>query len=169
MTKKTLCSLVLAAVLVVPTPVVAQAAKSGAASGAEAARSAAWQAAHDAIWPKELAIYSGRSKGDLSIYLANTADHYLAWPPHNEVPKGNEGLKATGAAMAGKTQERLEMTFLDLALNGDTAVIYYKTHRTRRADGTPADEHFEVTHTWVKQAGEWKVLGGMARSRPKRD
>ncbi|MEE4454002.1 nuclear transport factor 2 family protein [Novosphingobium resinovorum] len=129
---------------------------------------ARWEAARQAIWTKELAIYAGRSRGDLSMYLANTASDYKAWPPFNEVPKGNDGLKATGAAMQGKTKEHLEMTFLDLALNGDTAVIYYKTHRTMLADGTPADEHFEVTHTWTLQDGTWKVLGGMARVRPDR-
>ncbi len=142
----------------------------GAASAADApaAHDARWEAVKQAIWPKELAIYEGRSCGDLSLYLASTATNYVAWPPFNEVPKGNEGLRATGAAMAGKTKERLEMTFLDLALNGNTAVVYYKTHRTMRADGTPADEHFEVTHTWVMQDGTWKVLGGMARARPDR-
>ncbi|HUD28791.1 MAG TPA: DUF4440 domain-containing protein [Novosphingobium sp.] len=129
---------------------------------------ARWEAAKQAIWTKELAIYEGRGRGDLSLYLGNTAKNYVAWPPFNEVPKGNEGLRATGASLAGKTRERLEMTFLDLALNGDTAVVYYKTHRTMRADGTPADEHFEVTHTWVMQDGTWKVLGGMARARPQR-
>jgi ketosteroid isomerase-like protein len=142
----------------------------GAASAAETPRAhgARWEAEKQAIWAKELAIYEGRSRGDLSLYLANTADDYIAWPPFNEVPKGNEGLRATGAAMAGKTKEHLEMTFLDLALNGPTAVIYYKTHRTMRADGTPADEYYEVTHTWIKQDGTWKVLGGMARARPVR-
>lgn len=129
---------------------------------------ARWEAVKQAIWTKELAIYEGRGRGDLSLYLGNTATNYIAWPPFNEVPKGNDGLRATGAQMAGKTKERLEMTFLDLALNGDTAVVYYKTHRTMRADGTPADERFEVTHTWVMQDGTWKVLGGMARARPDR-
>lgn len=134
----------------------------------DAKGSARWQAAKDAIWPLELSIYAGRSKGDLSLYLANTAANYVAWPPFNEVPKGNDGLKATGEAMAGKTQEKLEMIFLDLALNGNTAVIYYKTHRTMLADGTPVDQRYEVTHTWVMQDGTWKVLGGMARIRPDR-
>ena len=150
--------------------VTALALSAGAASAADTppAHDARWEAEKQAIWAKELAIYEGRSRGDLSLYLANTATHYVAWPPFNEVPKGNEGLRATGAAMAGKTKEHLEMTFLDLALNGQTAVIYYKTHRTMRADGTPADEYFEVTHTWVMQDGTWKVLGGMARARPVR-
>jgi ketosteroid isomerase-like protein len=137
-------------------------------ASAQVAHDARWETAKKEIWAKELSIYDGRSRGDLSLYLANTATNYMAWPPFNEVPKGNEGLKATGAAMKGKTKERLEMTFLDMALNGGTAVVYYKTHRTMRADGAPVDEHFEVTHTWVMQDGTWKVLGGMARARPER-
>ncbi|WP_232491462.1 nuclear transport factor 2 family protein [Novosphingobium kaempferiae] len=144
------------------------AASAVSAADAPAAHDARWEAAKAAIWTKELAIYEGRGRGDLSLYLGNTATNYVAWPPFNEVPKGNEGLRATGAAMKGKTKERLEMTFLDLALNGDTAVVYYKTHRTMKADGSLADEHFEVTHTWVMQDGTWKVLGGMARARPQR-
>ncbi|MFN3817823.1 nuclear transport factor 2 family protein [Blastomonas sp.] len=139
-----------------------------AQSGA-AAVSAEFEAVREELWTKELSIYEGRSRGDLSLYLASTADNYIAWPPFNDVPKGNDGLKETGRKMAGKTQEVLKMTYLDLALNGDTAVIYYKTHRTRLADGSPADQHYEVTHTWVRQDGSWKVLGGMARERPARD
>jgi ketosteroid isomerase-like protein len=127
-----------------------------------------WEEAKKAIWGRELAIYDGRSRGDLSLYLASIAAGYVAWPPFNEVPKGEDGLRATGKQMAGKTRERIAMTFLDLALNGDTAVVYYKTHRTFRADGTPVDEHYEVTHTWIMQDGTWKVLGGMARARPSR-
>lgn len=138
-------------------------------AAAESEQDAAWQEAKDAIWAKELAIYSGRSRGDLSIYLANTAEGYKAWPPFNAVPKGNDGLEATGRAMTGKTSERLEMTFLDLVLHGDFAVVYYKTHRTSLADGTPVDQHYEVTHSWVRKDGEWKVIGGMARARPDRD
>ncbi len=60
------------------------------------------------------------------------------------------------------------MEFVDLAFHGDTAVIFYKTHRTQRFDGTPVDESFETTHTWVREDGQWRVLGGMARLEPKR-
>jgi hypothetical protein len=55
------------------------------------------------------------------------------------------------------------MTFMDFSLNQNVAVIYYKTHRTRLADGTPADDHFEVTHTWIREDGKWRVFAGMAR------
>src|SRR3546814_20764037 len=74
----------------------------------------------------------------------------------------------TGKMLEGKDQERLQMTLAGFAMNGDTAGIYYNTHRTRRSDGTPADDRFEVTHTWVREDGVWKVFGGMARAMPPR-
>ena len=123
----------------------------------------------DELWAKELAIYEGRSRGDLTAYLSNLSTGYMAWPPFDEVPKGSDGLQATSRRLAGTGSERLEMTFLDLAVNGDTAIIYYKTHRTMLPDGSPVDQHYEVTHTWVREQGEWKVMGGMARIRPDRD
>lgn len=158
-----------AMVLMASSTAMAQSPVESAMDAAPARGSAAWNAARDAIWAKELAIYAGRSHGDLTAYQANTARNYLAWPPFNAVPQGNDGLQATGRKLAGQTREKLEMVFVDLALNGTTAVVYYSTHRTMRADGTPSDERFEVTHTWVREGGAWKVIGGMARARPARD
>ncbi|WP_375194339.1 nuclear transport factor 2 family protein [Sphingobium sp.] len=125
-------------------------------------------AAQAEIWVKEQSIYAARGRGDIGAYLANTATDYLAWPPLRTMPEGHAGLDRTGRELKGKNQEKLAMRFTGFAMNGDTAIIYYDTHRTQRSDGTPADERFEVTHTWVREDGQWKVLGGMARATPKR-
>jgi ketosteroid isomerase-like protein len=124
--------------------------------------------ARDAIWAKEKSIYAGRGKGDLAPYLAALASGYLSWPPFDDKPKGENGIRATQRKMAGTSGETLAMTLDDFTLNGDAAIIYYHTHRSRLADGTPADETWEVIHSWVREKGEWKVLGGMARIAPKR-
>lgn len=123
-------------------------------------------AAKAEIWTKEQAIYASRGSGNVDAYLGSLATGYLAWPPFNEVPKGAEGLRETGRKLAGKTHEKLEMKLVDFTLNGTTAVIYYQTHRTMLADGTPVDQYYDSTHTWVRENGQWKVLGGMARARP---
>jgi hypothetical protein len=141
----------------------------GTAYAAPAIPGAAQKAAiQEEIWTKEQAIYAARGRGDIGVYLANAATDYLAWPPLRAQPEGNEGLNKTGRELKGKNQERLAMHLTGFAVNGDTAVIYYDTHRTRRSDGTPADERFEVTHTWVREEGTWKVFGGMARATPVR-
>jgi hypothetical protein len=124
--------------------------------------------ARNGIWAKEQSIYAGRGKGDLQPYLSSLAKGYLSWPPLAAKPEGEDGLKATQRKMAGHAAESLAMTLDDFTLNGDTAIIYYHTHRSRLADGTPADETWEVTHSWVREDGQWKVLGGMARIAPKR-
>ena len=125
-------------------------------------------AAQTEIWALEQSIYAARGKGDISVYLSNTATDYLAWPPLRAQPEGNNGLTKTGQELKGKNQELLAMNLTGFAMNGDTVMIYYDTHRTRRSDGTPADDRFEVTHTWVREDGKWKVFGGMARATPAR-
>ena len=53
------------------------------------------------------------------------------------------------------------MEFGDIAFSGNTAVIYYSTHRTRMPGGEPVDQHFEITHIWAFESGEWRLLGAM--------
>jgi ketosteroid isomerase-like protein len=120
------------------------------------------------IWTKEQAIYRERGKGNLGPYIDNVATDYLAWPPFSATPTGVGDLRRTQPKMAVENHELLAMEFVAFAMNGDAAVIYYKTHRTRLPTGAPADERFEVTHSWVRQDGQWKVYGGMARAQPAR-
>ncbi len=120
------------------------------------------------IWAKEQSIYRARGQGNLKAYIDNVADDYLAWPPFSAVPTGVGALQQAQPKMAIENKEVLKMTFVSFARNGDAAIIYYRTHRTRLPNGSPADERFEVTHSWVRQGGQWKVYGGMARAQPDR-
>ena len=120
------------------------------------------------IWAMEQAIYRERGHGNLKPYIDNVASNYLAWPPFSAVPTGVGALHQAQPRMAGENKELLQMEFVAFALNGDAAIIYYRTHRTRLPDGAPADERFEVTHSWVREGGRWKVYGGMARIQPVR-
>ncbi len=117
-----------------------------------------------AIWALELEIYTQRAAGNLKPYIESAADGYLAWPPFRERPAGAEGLREVNAQLRSDNQEQLEASFIGFAREGDAAVIYYRTHRTRRPDGTSVDEHFDVIHSWVLVGGRWRVLGGMARA-----
>jgi hypothetical protein len=115
----------------------------------------------DTIWTMEQSIYAGRAKADMSNYQNNTAENYLSWPPQLAKPMGRSKLKNPAPKVSGK--EKLDMEFMDFTQQDNTAIIYYQTHRTMLMDGTPVDERFQVTHTWIKVDGKWQVLGGMAR------
>lgn len=122
------------------------------------------QAAKDEIWAMELSIYTGREQGNMDNYRNNVAQGYMAWPPVTATP-----MRATNLGRPGdrtENRELIALTFQDFSMNGDAAVIYYKSHRTRRSDGTPSDDRFDVTHTWLKRDGRWVVFAGMARATP---
>jgi ketosteroid isomerase-like protein len=118
------------------------------------------------IWALEQAIYAGRANGDLTAYIDHTAPDYLSWPPTMKKPMRMDVLQHSAATMHPKAHEVLTMQFVDFSLHGNVAVIYYTTHRTQRSDGTASDDHFETTHTWVRENGKWMVLAGMARPVP---
>jgi hypothetical protein len=117
------------------------------------------------LWQKELKIYEGRSHGNLDYYLANTSPHFLAWPPVTDRPIGNEGLKKTVKNVVGG-KEVITGEVTGFSQDGDTAVIYYLNHRTRKADGTPVDEKFANIHVWIKRNADWVLLGGLSRQLP---
>ncbi len=127
---------------------------------------AEYMAARDEIWAKEQAIYAGRGRGDLSIYVNSTSPHYKGWPPGAKVPTDLSGLKGMASAMTGLDKERLEMELADFALSGDTAVIYYHTHRTVLPNGEPTDQRYAICHVWTREDGEWKLIGALGRLKP---
>ena len=137
----------------------------GAAVQAAAPSKASVQAE---IWAKEQTIYRERGHGNMQPYIESAAKDYLAWPPFRPAPAGMSGLEELKKSMVVDNKEILSMSLVGFALNGDAAVIYYQTHRTRLPDGTATDEYFDVTHSWVFQDGQWRVFGGMARATPKR-
>ncbi len=126
----------------------------------------AYATARDEIWDKEKAIYEARSNGDLSYYLKNAAAGYKGWPPYSELPGGLPYLSNMAADMVGLNQEELTMELVDFALAGDTAVIYYATHRTRMPNGDNVDQRYAICHVWTREAEGWKLIGAMGREKP---
>lgn len=122
--------------------------------------------AREAIWAKEMAIYEGRSRGVIDFYVQNASPNFLAWTAGTPAPFRIDRLRAGAATLRGHDREIIETTFKDFSLSGDTAVIYYQNHRTRLADGTPADQTYDNIHVWQKDHGTWKVLASMSRQMP---
>lgn len=122
-------------------------------------------AARDAIWSKEKAIYAARAEGNLQYYVDNASEQYLGWPPGWPTPSGIEQLRAGVAQMRGVDQEELAVEFGDITFSGNAAVIYYSTHRTRMPTGESVDQRFEIAHVWVREEGDWKLLGALGRTK----
>lgn len=118
------------------------------------------------IWAKEQAIYKARGNGDLQVYVDSASENYRGWPPGWPKPSGLDRLRAAIPQMRSANHEELTMDFEEIAFSGDTAVIYYSTHRTRKPTGEPADDRFEIIHVWTREQGDWKLIGAMGRDKP---
>ncbi len=123
----------------------------------------------DAIWQLEQSIYAGRSGGNMSNYLNATDRDYAGWPPQAQAPMGYDALAAQAAKAGVLSGEELTMTknLIRVHRDGNVALAYYTTHRTKRGGGAAVDERFETIHVWIREKdGSWKLLGGMARPVP---
>src|SRR3546814_4631471 len=80
-------------------------------------------AAQAEIWEKEQAIYAARGRGEIGVYLSNTATDYLAWSPLRAQTEGNDGLRKTGMMLEGKAQELLQMTLAGFARQDRNRVV----------------------------------------------
>lgn len=118
----------------------------------------------DLIWAKELANYGGRATtAGMASYIASTSEDYMVWPPGLPKPMRPDELKARAAAAPKGDQEKLALTLSDFTMHDGTAIIYYSSHKTMTATGTPVDERYDTVHVWSRYGADWKLIGGLAR------
>jgi ketosteroid isomerase-like protein len=126
------------------------------------------ETAKNAIWAKEQAIAQGSASVGLKLYLDNASPNYVGWPPDPPKPMALPVLKQASDRMAGPDKQELTQNFVDFTMHGDTGVIYFINHRTSMPDGRPVNQKWEIIHVWVRDNGDWKIVGAMARQEPKR-
>ena len=122
------------------------------------------EAAREAIWAKEQAVYAARRRADPQFYIDNASEQYVGWSPNWDAPEGLDLLRAGVSRVQGQVHEELSLEFEDIAVSGDAAVIYYSTHRTRLPTGEDVNQRFQIAHSWVREEGEWKLLGALGRA-----
>jgi ketosteroid isomerase-like protein len=63
---------------------------------------------------------------------------------------------------------RLEIRPLATRTDGDVVLVHYLiTAELEGADGAHREVGYRITHTWVRESGAWKILGGMSADAPK--
>ncbi len=118
------------------------------------------------LWQLELDIYKARGDGDLRVYASHVSEHLLVWPPWRTAPMRAEDLRRQAESFGGTDLEMLTLSPIEFSMDGDTAILFYRTHRSRLPDGRLCDEHFQVVHVWLRRDDRWLLLGGMARPSP---
>ena len=66
----------------------------------------------------------------------------------------------------GLTPKVIEFKPAEIQITGDVAVLYYwLTYAWLDKDGKGAPHTLRVTHTWLKDGKDWRIIGGNVHAR----
>ena len=124
---------------------------------------AAKMTAAQQVWAQEQEIYARRALGDGMYYSSVSSEHYLGWPAPAAKPISYDSIRQQGTSGEFKSGEKIQVVSDGIALDGDTAISYFSTHRTVRPGGQQVDERYENIHVYVHRQGRWRLVGAMSR------
>ena len=130
--------------------------------------SAQQSANEQAVWKLETTYWNDVKSLDLDGYRALWHPDFVGWPSSSAQPVRKDHITEWITAMTGKGLH-LQWYSLEPAASQSTQDIvvahYWLTaFWTDKAGKGDPPETIRVTHTWVKTAAGWQILGGMAAS-----
>lgn len=121
------------------------------------------------VWNLERAYWRHVQNNDLPAYLGLWHKNSLAWPAPNAVPAHKDNITdwitlQTSKGLAFKT---VEFKPAAIQMTGDVAVTcYWVTYQWLDKDGHGATQTSRVTHTWLRDGKDWRVIAGMSMPVP---
>lgn len=125
-----------------------------------------WAQADEAkIWKNEEAYLESLKNGDSVGMIAFWHEDGVGWPSATPQPFSNkESRRAYLKELIAQTKV-VSFTIKPGAIKifGDVAVIHYSVDWIRQgSEGNEEKMKTRITHTWMKQDGKWKIIGGMS-------
>jgi ketosteroid isomerase-like protein len=117
------------------------------------------------IWALEEAYLTYHRDANHQQILPMWHDQFLGWPDLEPKPADK---KAVTRRLERKYPEPASWSFTiepaGIRVIGNVAVNYYTLHFLKKNDaGEEQKESRRITHTWIRDGSEWKILGGMSK------
>jgi len=139
-----------------------------AASSAGTAQSQA-SANEQALWKLERAYWGYVEGNDLTAYLSLWHKDFIAWPHTSASPIHKDHITDWITSQTSKGLRFKLGEFKPAAIQtiGNTTVLYYRmTYELLDKDGKGPAYTFRITHTWLKDGKDWRIIGGMSAPEP---
>ena len=124
----------------------------------------AWSAAEHEIWILEEQYIARLKEGDLERLALFWHEDFIGWPSHSAEPVNRSEARASIENLLQSVRiVDFELQPRAIRCEGNLALVYYTAILQIMGDeGTAEQAAYRITHTWVKDHGEWRVLGGMS-------
>lgn len=118
----------------------------------------------DEIWKLEEAYFTNLYRADYEGVLSLVHPQFLGWPGNLPKPIGREeSAQFMKRLIPRPTPCTIRIERAGFRRSGEVALTQYKLHvNCPEASGTARTQSSRITHTWVGQEGQWKLLGGMS-------
>ncbi len=116
------------------------------------------------IWAQEEAYFTHFYKAEYEDMLALVHDQFLGWPGGQSQPIGKEeSSRFMKQAVPKPTNCKITIERAGIRVLGSVALTQYTIHvNCRDSAGIAKIQSSVITHTWVKEGADWKLLGGMS-------
>lgn len=122
------------------------------------------------IWDKERAYWHYVEKKDLAAYKNLWHENFLGWPSVSPAPVQKDHITdwITNQTRKGLTFKVGEFKPAALQVTGRVAAAcYWITLTWLDKDGKGTPSTIRITHAWLRDGDEWRIISGMSMPEPK--
>ena len=123
-----------------------------------------WSETEQEIWNNEKSYIESRMKEDIESMAEMWHENFLGWPSWAKQPVRKEfGVESIKKRLSQPKLVSFELKPAAIEIFGDVAIVHYFVIGVwQDAQGKEAKSITRITHTWMKQDGKWKIIGGMS-------
>jgi ketosteroid isomerase-like protein len=116
------------------------------------------------IWQLESAYFAHFAKGNVAALGNLWHPDFVGWPAQSSDPVyQDEARRTVMELLSGPRIVSVGIRAKTIVLRGDVAVTHYFVDMDQdTAEGETSRATFRVTHTWIREGGTWRVIGGMS-------
>jgi ketosteroid isomerase-like protein len=114
------------------------------------------------IWGLEERYWNCWIKEDVEGYMSLLHEDFMGWASSLEMPGDKKAARKFVQNFLSQIKLfAFEMKPCAIKIIDDTALVHYFL-LLKDEDGNQIGNRYRITHTWLKQAGIWQILGGMS-------
>jgi ketosteroid isomerase-like protein len=118
------------------------------------------------VWALEDRYMTAFKEAEHDAILDLLHDRFLGWPGTEEKPRNkNEAAEFLRDDYAQPFEGRFDIDRTGFRVLGDVVMTHYVINMSGRDEnGVQRTKATRVTHTWIKDGSDWKIVGGMSNA-----
>ncbi len=123
-----------------------------------------WSPSEQELWNLEKTYMTLLQEGNIKGLSEFWHQDFIGWPSHSSRPVDrNEGIVSLEALLVNMKSSSFTFHPQAIQIAGEVAIVHYEVEfEVENTEGEKKEDSYRVTHTWLKDNGNWRNLGGMS-------